>query len=298
MMAAPTAALKRWLAALKNDNVQGEYYLTDVVEVLRSAGHAVLAVPASDPSETQGVNDRAQLADAESILRRRINTAWMRAGVTMVDPAHTYIDTTVELAADVRLLPGTILEGRTTIGTGAVIGPDARVADSVVGEGASIEASVVREAEIGADVHVGPFAHLRPGTRLARDAKVGSFVETKNVEVGEGAKLPHLSYVGDAEVGPGANVGAGTITANYDGRNKHRTKIGPNARTGSNSVLVAPVELGEGAYTGAGAVVTRDVPPDSLAVGVPAKIVEGWARARDDADDADDASDAADAGEH
>jgi len=274
------------LRRVSPENVQGEYYLTDVVEVLRSAGHAVLAVPASDPSETQGVNDRAQLADAESILRRRINTAWMRAGVTMVDPAHTYIDTTVELAADVRLLPGTILEGRTTIGTGAVIGPDARVADSVVGEGASIEASVVREAEIGADVHVGPFAHLRPGTRLARDAKVGSFVETKNVEVGEGAKLPHLSYVGDAEVGPGANVGAGTITANYDGRNKHRTKIGPNARTGSNSVLVAPVELGEGAYTGAGA------------VGVPAKIVEGWARARDDADDADDASDAADAGEH
>jgi len=277
------------LRRVSPENAQGEYYLTDVVEVLRSAGHAVLAVSAPDPTETLGVNDRAQLADAESILRRRINTAWMRAGVTIVDPAHTYIDTTVELAADVRLLPGTILEGRTTVATGAVLGPDTRLVDTAVGEGASIEASVARGAEVGPDVHVGPFAHLRPGTRLARDARVGSFVETKNADVGEGAKLPHLSYVGDTEVGAGANVGAGTITANYDGRAKHRTRIGANARTGSNSVLVAPVELGAGAYTGAGAVVTRDVPPDSLAIGVPAKIVEGWVKARDDTDDAGDA---------
>jgi bifunctional UDP-N-acetylglucosamine pyrophosphorylase/glucosamine-1-phosphate N-acetyltransferase len=274
------------LRRISPENAQGEYYLTDVIQVLRSAGHPVLATPVGDPNEVLGVNDRAQLADAEAILRRRINTAWMRAGVTMVDPARTYIDTTVELAADVHLLPGTILEGRTTVASGAVIGPDARLIDTVVGEGAAIEASVLRDAEIGPDVHVGPYAHLRPGTRLARDAKVGSFVETKNADVGEGAKLPHLSYVGDADVGAGANVGAGTITANYDGRNKHHTKIGPNARTGSNSVLVAPVELGEGAYTGAGAVVTRDVPPDSLAIGVPAKIVKGWAQARDDADDA------------
>ena len=269
------------LRRVSPENAQGEYYLTDVVEVLRSTGHAVLAIPADDATETQGVNDRAQLADADAVLRGRINVEWMRAGVTMVDPSRTYIDATVELASDVRLLPGTILEGRTVVGAGAVIGPDARLVDTRVAEGAVIEASVARSADIGPGVHVGPYAHLRPGTVLARDAKVGSFVETKNADVGEGAKLPHLSYVGDADVGAGANVGAGTITANYDGREKHRTRIGPGARTGSNSVLVAPVELGDGAYTAAGAVVTHDVPADALAVGVPARIVEGWVKARD-----------------
>jgi len=269
------------LRRVSPENAQGEYYLTDVIEVLRSTGHTVLAVPAADASETLGVNDRAQLADAEAVLRRRINGAWMRAGVTMVDPARTYVDATVDLAPDVRLLPGTILEGRTTVAAGAVIGPDTRLVDAVVGEGAEIQSSVVREAEVGPDVHVGPFAHLRPGTVLARDAKVGSFVETKNADVGEGAKLPHLSYVGDATVGAGANVGAGTITANYDGTHKHHTTIGPNARIGSNSVLVAPVEVGDGAYTAAGSVVTRDVPADALAVGVPARIVEGWVKARE-----------------
>jgi len=269
------------LRRVSPENAQGELYLTDVIEVLRGTGHSVLAVPADDPTEVVGVNDRAQLADAEAVLRHRINTAWMKAGVTMVDPARTYVDATVQLAADVRLLPGTILEGRTVVESGAVIGPDCRVIDSTVGEGAEIESSVLRSVQVGPAVHVGPFSHLRPGTALARDVKVGSFVETKNAEVGEGAKLPHLSYVGDAEVGAGANVGAGTITANYDGREKHRTRIGPGARTGSNSVLVAPVELGDGAYTAAGAVVTRDVPADALAVGVPARIVEGWVRARE-----------------
>jgi len=270
------------LRRLSPENAQGEYYLTDVVGVLRGTGHSVLAIPAADPTETQGVNDRAQLGDAEAVLRHRINTAWMRAGVTMVDPARTYVDATVELAPDVRLLPGTLLEGATVVGAGAVIGPDCRVVDSIVGDGAEIESSVLRSATVGPDVHVGPFAHLRPGTTLARDARVGSFVETKNATVGEGAKLPHLSYVGDADVGAGANVGAGTITANYDGREKHHTRIGTGARTGSNSVLVAPVELGDGAYTGAGAVVTRDVPADALAIGVPARIVEGWAKVRND----------------
>ena len=275
------ALLAPALRRVSPENVQGEYYLTDVVEVLRSAGHTVLAVPVADASEVEGVNDRAQLADAEAVLRRRINAAWMRAGVTMVDPARTYVDATVELAPDVRLLPGTILEGRTTVASGAVIGPDTRVVDAVVGEGAEIRSSVVHAAVVGPGVQVGPFAHLRPGTVLARDAKVGSFVETKNADVGEGAKVPHLSYVGDATVGAGANVGAGTITANYDGTRKHHTTIGPNARTGSNSVLVAPVEVGDGAYTAAGSVVTRDVPADALAVGVPARIVEGWVKARE-----------------
>ncbi|MBM3658163.1 MAG: UDP-N-acetylglucosamine diphosphorylase/glucosamine-1-phosphate N-acetyltransferase [Actinobacteria bacterium] len=287
------------LRRVSPENAQGEYYLTDVIEVLRGAGHTVVAMPADDPTEVVGVNDRAQLAEAETVLRDRINTAWMKAGVTMVDPSRTYVDATVELAPDVRLLPGVILEGRTVVGRGAVIGPDSRVVDSTVGEGAEVASSVLRDATVGPDVHVGPFAHLRPGTVLARDARVGSFVETKNADVGAGAKLPHLSYVGDAEVGPGANVGAGTITANYDGRDKHRTSIGAGARTGSNSVLVAPVELGPGAYTGAGAVVTRDVPADALAVGVPARIVEGWVKARDaePTDHVGEASDTNEAGE-
>jgi len=272
------------LRRVSPENAQGEYYLTDVIEVLRATGHVVIGVPASDPDEILGVNDRAQLAHAEAILRHRINDRWMRAGVTMVDPAHTYVDATVELAPDVRLLPGTMLEGRTTVARGAVVGPNARLVDTVVGEEAVVEASVARDTEIGPGVRVGPFAHLRAGTRLARDAKVGSFVETKNADVGEGAKIPHLAYVGDAEVGAGANIGAGTITANYDGRRKHRTRIGAGAHTGSNSVLVAPVELGDGAYTAAGAVVTRDVPPRALARGVPARIVEGWADSRENAD--------------
>jgi bifunctional UDP-N-acetylglucosamine pyrophosphorylase/glucosamine-1-phosphate N-acetyltransferase len=278
------------LRRVRPENAQGEYYLTDVVEVLRGTGHAILAVPAGDSNEVLGVNDRSQLADAEAVLRTRINRDWMRAGVTMVDPSTTYVDATVRLSPDVRLLPGTILEGRTTVATGAVIGPDARLADTVVGEDAVVEASVVRGAEIGAGVHVGPFSHLRPGTRLARDAKVGSFVETKNADVGEGAKVPHLAYVGDAEVGADANVGAGTITANYDGHEKHRTRIGARAHTGSNTVLVAPVEVGEGAYTGAGAVVTHDVPPDALAIGVPATIVEGWAKVRAESTQPEDES--------
>jgi bifunctional UDP-N-acetylglucosamine pyrophosphorylase/glucosamine-1-phosphate N-acetyltransferase len=267
------------LRRLSPENSQGEYYLTDVVGVLRGAGHKVTAVQSPDPDEVAGVNDRAQLAAAETVLRERINARWMRDGVTMVDPARTYIDAGVTIGRDVRLLPGVILEGRTAIGDGSVVGPDSRLVDTVVGEGAVVQNTVARETEIGDRVTVGPFAHLRPGTRLAADVHVGSFVETKNADVAEGAKLPHLAYVGDADVGAAANLGAGTITANYEGKSKtkSRTKIGKGAHTGSNTVLVAPVELGDGAFTAAGAVVNRDVPPGALARGVPAKNVEDWA---------------------
>jgi bifunctional UDP-N-acetylglucosamine pyrophosphorylase/glucosamine-1-phosphate N-acetyltransferase len=272
------------LRRLSPENAQGEYYLTDVVGVLRQTGHAVVAFRADDPAETAGVNDRAQLAAAEAVLRARINDRWMRKGVTMIDPARTYVDAEVQLEPDARLLPGTILEGRTVVGTSAVIGPDTQLVDTIVGERAVIRQSVAYEAEIGDDATVGPYAHLRPGTRLAARAHVGNFVEIKNSEIGEGAKVPHLSYVGDADVGDGANIGAGTITANYDGRLKHRSKIGRRARLGSNTVLVAPVEVGEGAYTAAGTVVNRDVPPGALAKGVPAEIDEGWAQRREDED--------------
>jgi bifunctional UDP-N-acetylglucosamine pyrophosphorylase / glucosamine-1-phosphate N-acetyltransferase len=279
------------LRRLSPENAQGEYYLTDVIDVLRQAGHAVVGIETDDAMEALGVNDRAQLADAESELRARINTRWMRAGVTMTDPTHTYLDTTVELATDVVLMPGTILQGRTVVGTGSVIGPDTHMVDTVVGEGATVRQTVARDAVIGDGATVGPYVSLRPGTRLATGAHVGTFVETKNAEIGEGAKVPHLAYVGDAEIGAGANIGAGTITANYDGRQKHHTKVGKDARTGSNTVLVAPVELGDGAYTGAGAVVTNDVPPGALAKGVPARIEEGWAAKREDGGDGGAAED-------
>jgi bifunctional UDP-N-acetylglucosamine pyrophosphorylase / glucosamine-1-phosphate N-acetyltransferase len=275
------------LRRLSPENSQGEYYLTDVVGVLRETGHLVVAVGADDPGETVGVNDRAQLAAAETVLRARINDHWMREGVTMIDPARTYVDASVEIEPDACLLPGAILEGRTVIGAGAVIGPDTHLVDTIVGERAVVRQTVARESEIGDDATVGPFAHLRPGTRLAARVHVGNFVEIKNSEIGEGAKIPHLTYVGDAEVGEGANLGAGTITANYDGKVKHRTKVGKGAHTGSNTVLVAPVEVGDGAYTGAGAVVTRNVPPGALARGVPAEIDEGWAARREDEGEAD-----------
>jgi bifunctional UDP-N-acetylglucosamine pyrophosphorylase/glucosamine-1-phosphate N-acetyltransferase len=278
------------LRRLSPENAQGEYYLTDVIGVLRDAGHTVLGLEIEDPHEALGVNDRSQLAAAEAALRARINERWMQAGVTMVDPARTYVDATVELAADVRLLPGTILEGRTVIGTGSVIGPDTQLVDTIVGHDAVIRQAVAFDTELGDNVTVGPFVSLRAGTRVAAGAHIGTFVEMKNTEVGEGAKVPHLSYMGDAEIGAAANVGAGTITANYDGRAKHRTKIGARAHTGSNTVLVAPVELGDDATTGAGAVVTRDVPPGALAKGVPAKIEEDWLAKREDGGDAESGS--------
>jgi bifunctional UDP-N-acetylglucosamine pyrophosphorylase/glucosamine-1-phosphate N-acetyltransferase len=277
------------LRRLSPENAQGEYYLTDAIEVLRSAGHKVIAVTADDPAAAMGVNDRVQLADAEAVLRGRINRRWMLDGVTMVDPSRTYIDATVVLEPDVRILPGTILEGRTSIAAGALIGPDTHLTDVVVGARTVIANSVARDVEIGDDCQVGPFAYLRPGTRLAAGAKAGTFVELKNADIGEGTKVPHLSYVGDAEIGAGANLGASTITANYDGVDKHKTRIGDGVRTGIHTSLVAPVELGDGSETGAGAVVTHDVPAGRLVKGVPARDSRAaGAKSREDAHGEDD----------
>jgi bifunctional UDP-N-acetylglucosamine pyrophosphorylase / glucosamine-1-phosphate N-acetyltransferase len=259
------------LRRLSPENASGEYYLTDAIAVLRDAGHKVIALETEDPGEAIMVNDRVQLAEAEAELRRRINRVWMRAGVTMVDPARTYIDATVELETDVRLLPGTILEGRTVVGAGSVVGPDCRLTDVVVGEGAHISNTVARECEIGDECEVGPYAFVRPGTRLATGVKVGTYVEIKNSEIGEGTKVPHLSYVGDADIGTGVNLGASTITANYDGESKHRTKIGDGVHTGVHTSLVAPVEIGDDADTGAGSVVTHDVAPGRHVRGIPAR---------------------------
>jgi bifunctional UDP-N-acetylglucosamine pyrophosphorylase/glucosamine-1-phosphate N-acetyltransferase len=209
----------------------------------------------------------------------------------MTDPHRTYVDASVSLGTEVELLPGVVLEGTTTVGAGSVIGPDTRLVDTIVGQGATVSYSVATGAEIGDGVSVGPYTHLRPGTRLGQASKAGSFVEIKSSTVAAGAKVPHLAYVGDAEVGEGANIGAGTITANYDGHAKHQTRIGARAHIGSNTVLVAPVEVGEGAYTGAGAVVTGDVPAGALAKGVPARVEEGWAKAQADRAEALDAPD-------
>jgi bifunctional UDP-N-acetylglucosamine pyrophosphorylase/glucosamine-1-phosphate N-acetyltransferase len=261
--AAPLAAA---LAAISNDNAQGEYYLPDVLPALRAAGHSVAAHLTDDLAVTMGVNNRVDLAAVEAEGRRRILERHMLAGVTIVDPASTWIDADVEVAADARIEPGTSLRGGTAVGSGATVGPLSTVIDSQIGEGASIPHSYLVECEVGESAQVGPFAYLRPDARLARGAKAGTFVEVKNSRIGEGAKVPHLAYVGDAEVGAASNLGAGTITANYDGFRKNRTTIGANVRIGVDTMLIAPVQVGDGAYTGAGAVIKRDVPEGALAV--------------------------------
>jgi bifunctional UDP-N-acetylglucosamine pyrophosphorylase / glucosamine-1-phosphate N-acetyltransferase len=254
------------LRALSSENAQGEYYLPDVLPALREAGHTVAAHLTDDLAVTMGVNNRADLAAVEAEARRRILERHMLAGVTVVDPGSTWVDADVEIAADARIEPGTSLRGRTAVGAGAVVGPHSTVIDSTLGEGASAPHSYLLECEVGSGAHVGPFAYLRPAAQLAAGAKAGTFVEIKNSHIGEGAKVPHLAYVGDAEVGAGSNLGAGSITANYDGFRKNRTTIGKNARIGVDTMLIAPVEVGDGAYTGAGAVIKSDVPDGALAV--------------------------------
>ena len=266
--------LQAVLPKIGAENAQTEYYLTDVVGLMVAEGDRVAAITA-DASEARGVNSRADLAKVEATFRNRNCERWMGEGVTILDPATTYIDASVTIERDAIIRPGTFLEGKTTIGSGADIGPHARIIDSNVAPGASVSFAVVRGSTIGAEASVGPFASLRPGTTMGARSRLGTFVESKASSIGEDSKANHLAYLGDAEIGSGVNVGAGTITCNWDGQEKHRTVIEDDAYIGSDTMLVAPVRIGKRAATGAGSVVREDVPDDALAVGVPAKILEG-----------------------
>jgi bifunctional UDP-N-acetylglucosamine pyrophosphorylase/glucosamine-1-phosphate N-acetyltransferase len=259
------AALRGALEQVGTDNVQGEQYLPDVVAILTAAGAAVRAVTAP-AAETAGVNDRVQLAAAHRAYNDRLLTAHMQAGVTVVDPATTWVDAGVTLDADVTLLPSTDLHGVTHIAAGAEIGPFTSLTDTVVGERSRVTRTVAVQARVGADVTIGPFAYLRPGTELADEVHVGTYVELKQADVGKGSKVPHLTYVGDATIGKYVNIGAASVFVNYDGVAKHRSVIGDHARTGADNMFVAPVEVGDGAYTAAGSVIVSDVPPGALAV--------------------------------
>ena len=270
-------ALRAHLTLVGTANAQGEKYLTDVVGLLRASRLTVAATPAPDAATALGVNDRVQLAEAARILNARTVRRWQLEGATILDPATTWIDVRASLAPDVTVLPNTHILGATTIAEGASVGPDTSLTDCEIGAGAVVRRVDANLAVIGDGVTVGPYTHLRPGTVLGDGVKMGSFVETKNARVGTGTKVPHFIYLGDAEVGSHVNLGAGTITANYDDVNKHRTEIGDEVHTGSHTVLVAPIRLGDGAKTGAGAVVRKDVPAGALALSVaPQRNIEGW----------------------
>jgi bifunctional UDP-N-acetylglucosamine pyrophosphorylase/glucosamine-1-phosphate N-acetyltransferase len=278
------------LDRLTNDNAQGEYYLGDTLPLLRESGLRIAAYSAPDPGVNLGINDRADLARVADEARRRILVAHMRSGVTIEDPGATWIDADVEIAADTTILPGTTLRGRSSIGAGSTIGPMTTLIDSRIGERATVIHSYLTSCEVANEATVGPFTYLRPDARIGEGAKAGTFVEIKNSEIGAGAKVPHLSYIGDADVGEGSNLGASTVTANYDGRSKYRTKIGKKVRTGVDTTLVAPVKVGDDAYTGAGSVITEDVPPGALGISrSEQKNVEGYAgkKAKESSEDED-----------
>ncbi|KGM13954.1 bifunctional UDP-N-acetylglucosamine diphosphorylase/glucosamine-1-phosphate N-acetyltransferase GlmU [Cellulomonas bogoriensis] len=271
------AVLRDALGRLGQDNAQGEVYLTDVVAIARRDGGSVRALRVDDPVLVEGVNDRAQMSVLRAELNRRVLQEWMLEGVTVVDPATTWVDVDVRLERDVTLLPGTQLYGRTHVASGAVVGPDTTLTDVEVGVGAQVVRSHGSGAKVGAGAVVGPFSYLRPGTDLGADGKIGAFVETKNARIGTGSKVPHLSYVGDATIGEQSNVGAGTIFVNYDGVAKHHTSVGAHVRIGSQNALVAPVTLGDGAYTGAGSVIRRDVGPGALGINTaPQRTLDRW----------------------
>jgi bifunctional UDP-N-acetylglucosamine pyrophosphorylase/glucosamine-1-phosphate N-acetyltransferase len=269
-------ALADALKRLSADNAAGEEYLTDVTGIFVADGRGVRAVLA-DFAETAGVNDRVQLAAAGRTLNDRLLSGWMRAGVTVIDPASTWVDVGVALAPDVLLKPGVQLHGTTSVESGASIGPDCTLTDTTVGAGATVIRAHADSAEIGPNAQVGPFAYLRPGARLDRKSKVGTYVEVKNARIGEGSKVPHLTYVGDATIGRDVNIGASSVFVNYDGVRKQHSVVGDGARTGADNTFVAPVNIGEGAYTGAGAVIREDVPPGALSVSAGRqRVIEGW----------------------
>ncbi len=271
------AKLAGAIGKLKNDNSQGELYLTDVIEILRNEGGKIAAVLIDDFIEILGVNDRVQLAESASLLRDRINEDLMKSGVTIVDPLTTWVDATATIAPDVVLAPGTAIHGATTIASGAVIGPRTTLIDCTVAANARVLESQCTEAIIGEGVNIGPYSYLRAGTKLLSGSKVGAYVEMKNATLGEGSKVPHLSYVGDAVIGEGTNIGAATIFVNYDGVEKHYSVVGDHVRIGSDSMLVAPVTIGDGAYTAAGSVITEDVPAGAIGVGrAKQRNVLGW----------------------
>lgn len=261
------AKLAGAIGQITDSNSQGELYLTDAIGILKNAGESIAAIMLEDFTEILGVNDRVQLAESAALLRDRINDHWMREGVTIIDPTTTWIDATATLAKDVTLHPGSAILGLTTIATGAVIGPRTTLTNCVVKEGASVLESIATDTVIGEASTVGPFTYLRSGTVLGDSAKAGAFVEMKNSTLGTGSKVPHLSYVGDATIGEGSNIGAATIFVNYDGVEKHHTTVGDHVRIGSDTMLVAPVSIGDGAYTAAGSVITEDVPAGAIGVG-------------------------------
>ena len=271
------ARLADGLGRLTTDNAQGEEYLTDVIGLLRGDGDAVAAALCADADEILGVNDRVQLAHCAAIMRDRINESWMREGVSILDPASTWLDVDVELAPDAVIRPQVTMRGPTVVASGAQIGPGTTLVSCEVGEGAEVIHTWAELAVIGDGSRVGPFTFLRPGTVLGSDTRAGAYVEIKNSTVGDGSKVPHLSYVGDATIGTGSNIGAATVVVNYDGVAKHRTVVGDHVRVGSDTMLVAPVTVGDGAYTAAGSVITDDVPPGAMAVGrARQRNIDGW----------------------
>lgn len=281
-------ALFSALEQVGNDNAQGEFYLTDVLEICRAAGRPVLGLATCDAAECLGVNSRAQLAEATKHLQRRINRAHMAAGVTMTDPDQVWIGPDVTIGQDVKLLPQTFLMGATSVGEDSVIGPNSRLTDTVVGCGCTVDETVAVEARIDDDATCGPRAYLRPAAHLCEGAKAGTHVEIKKSTVGKGSKVPHLSYIGDTTIGEDVNIGAGSITCNYDGKKKWPTVIGDGAFVGSDTMMVAPVAIGAGSIIGAGSCITKDVAPDALALTRPEqREVPGWAakkRARQEAE--------------
>jgi bifunctional UDP-N-acetylglucosamine pyrophosphorylase / glucosamine-1-phosphate N-acetyltransferase len=259
-------ALFKTLQQVSNNNVQGEYYLPDVIEILKSQGETVTAYRTVDFDETMGVNDRVALAQAETFMRQRINESHMRNGVTIIDPASTYIEADVVIGQDTVLYPGTMIGGQSEIGSDCVIGPNTEIKNCQIGDRSKLRQSVAHDSSIGEDVTIGPFAHIRPQSDIKNDVKIGNFVEIKKAVFGNGSKASHLSYIGDAEVGEDVNIGCGSITVNYDGKNKHLTKIEDGVFIGCNSNLVAPVTIGKGAYVAAGSTITSDVPSESLSI--------------------------------